>query len=223
MVKFRSLYNDPENRQIHGVVDTPTGPVTIFEPSSEDVRAIMGMQDIIAAFNQESDGDNTLDVSGMTILKEIIPLLTDLEMEEDLTDEEFAEIIENPSIELTDITTMLTDIVTHVYTLMIREFQSNLSLQTLAAMSEDVGDKTLGQYIVQASKTDDGRRQLNDINKQSKKIVELKEHQKDNEETPKEDKIDDTAPVLDPNNYTDSISKDLASRFSEMEEQREDK
>lgn len=98
MVQFNSFYNDPNNRQILEVINTPTGAVTIFEPSKDDVNKIMQLKEMVDAFNQENVDENLLDINGTTILKELIPLLTDLEIDPDMTDEEMAQIIENPTV-----------------------------------------------------------------------------------------------------------------------------
>lgn len=221
MVKFRSLYNDPNDRQILTVVSTPTGQVTIFEPSKDDVQEIMQMQDMVAAFNQQSEEDNTLDIDGTSILRELIPRLTDLEIDPDMSDEEMSQIIENPSLELLEINSVIQDIVTKIYTLMINNFRGELELQKLVNASEEIGDQTLSMYISEATKTDEGRKTIAGINKLSK---EVKDKQGNYNETNEEEKakekkaFDKNAEILKPDSYENSIKDELANRFKDFQE-----
>lgn len=173
MVQFNSFYNDPNNRQILEVINTPTGAVTIFEPSKDDVNKIMQLKEMVDAFNQENVDENLLDINGTTILKELIPLLTDLEIDPDMTDEEMAQIIENPTVELSLITSVLSSVVTNIYTLMIMNFKNNLELPNMVDQTEEISDSALAMFISKQSKTDEGRKQIEEINKQSDKIVKM--------------------------------------------------
>lgn len=173
LVQFNSFYNDPNNRQILEVINTPTGAVTIFEPSKDDVNKIMQLKEMVDAFNQENVDENLLDINGTTILKELIPLLTDLEIDPDMTDEEMAQIIENPTVELSLITSVLSSVVTNIYTLMIMNFKNNLELRNMVDQTEEISDSALAMFISKQSKTDEGRKQIEEINKQSEKIVKM--------------------------------------------------
>ena len=173
LVQFNSFYNDPNNRQILEVINTPTGAVTIFEPSKDDVNKIMQLKEMVDAFNQENADENLLDINGTTILKELIPLLTDLEIDSDMTDEEMAQIIENPTVELSLITSVLSSVVTNIYTLMIMNFKNNLELRNMVDQTEEISDSALAMFISKQSKTDEGRKQIEEINKQSEKIVKM--------------------------------------------------
>lgn len=173
LVQFNSFYNDPNNRQILEVINTPTGAVTIFEPSKDDVNKIMQLKEMVDAFNQENADENLLDINGTTILKELIPLLTDLEIDPDMTDEEMAQIIENPTVELSLITSVLSSVVTNIYTLMIMNFKNNLELRNMVDQTEEISDSALAMFISKQSKTDEGRKQIEEINKQSEKIVKM--------------------------------------------------
>ncbi|PWT39602.1 hypothetical protein DKZ22_10660, partial [Limosilactobacillus reuteri] len=154
MVQFNSFYNDPNNRQILEVINTPTGAVTIFEPSKDDVNKIMQLKEMVDAFNQENADENLLDINGTTILKELIPLLTDLEIDPEMTDEEMAQIIENPTVELSLITSVLSSVVTNIYTLMIMNFKNNLELRNMVDQTEEISDSALAMFISKQSKTD---------------------------------------------------------------------
>lgn len=185
MVQFNSFYNDPNNRQILEVINTPTGAVTIFEPSKDDVNKIMQLKEMVDAFNQENADENLLDINGTTILKELIPLLTDLEIDPEMTDEEMAQIVENPTVELSLITSVLSSVVTNIYTLMIMNFKNNLELRNMVDQTEEISDSALAMFISKQSKTDEGRKQIEEINKQSDKIVKMETAIKQAEEKEK--------------------------------------
>lgn len=185
LVQFNSFYNDPNNRQILEVINTPTGAVTIFEPSKDDVNKIMQLKEMVDAFNQKNVDENLLDINGTTILKELIPLLTDLEIDPDMTDEEMAQIIENPTVELSLITSVLSSVVTNIYTLMIMNFKNNLELRNMVDQTEEISDSALAMFISKQSKTDEGRKQIEEINKQSDKIVKMETAIKQAEEKEK--------------------------------------
>lgn len=185
LVQFNSFYNDPNNRQILEVINTPTGAVTIFEPSKDDVNKIMQLKEMVDAFNQENADENLLDINGTTILKELIPLLTDLEIDPEMTDEEMAQIIENPTVELSLITSVLSSVVTNIYTLMIMNFKNNLELRNMVDQTEEISDSALAMFISKQSKTDEGRKQIEEINKQSDKIVKMETAIKQAEEKEK--------------------------------------
>ena len=185
LVQFNSFYNDPNNRQILEVINTPTGAVTIFEPSKDDVNKIMQLKEMVDAFNQENADENLLDINGTTILKELIPLLTDLEIDPDMTDEEMAQIIENPTVELSLITSVLSSVVTNIYTLMIMNFKNNLELRNMVDQTEEISDSALAMFISKQSKTDEGRKQIEEINRQSDKIVKMETAIKQAEEKEK--------------------------------------
>ena len=204
LVKLRSLRNDPENRNILSIVETPTGQVTVYEPSKEDIQEIMLLDDMVAAFNQESESNN-LDISGATILKELIPRLTDLEIDQDMSDEEMSQIIENPTVELMEIQNILSSVVTNIYSDMFLKFKNELELKQMVDLTENISDKTLGMFIEKASKTDDGRQSILEISKKSK---EIKADQSGDEDLEKD------ATVLDPKSHENEIKQTLEDHFS---------
>lgn len=179
MVKFRSLYNDPENRMIREIIEGATGPITIYEPSQNDIDRIMQMNDMIASFNSEpKDGEEedgmTLNVRGETILKELIPLLTDIEIDEDMTEDEMQKIIENPTIDLLNVMQVLSGIVTQIYTFMILHYRNTVQMEDVMERSEDVRDTTMDRYVSAAAKTDEGRQMLSGLAKSAAEFEQAK-------------------------------------------------
>ena len=179
MVKFRSLYNDPENRMIREIIDGTTGPITIFEPSQSDIDRIMQMNDVVASFNSESkDGEDDdgmmLNVRGETILKELIPLLTDIEIDKDMTEDEMQKIIESPTIDLLNVMQVLSGIVTQIYTFMILRYRNTVQMEDVVERSNDVRDATMDHYVSSAAKTDEGRMMLSGLAQSANELAEAK-------------------------------------------------
>lgn len=216
MVKFRSLYNDPENRNVLSVVNTPTGTVTIFEPSTEDIEAIMQMDDMIAAFNSTADDETTLEISGAPLLRELIPRLTDLEID-DMNDEEIKKVVEHLNVEGNEIMSTLTSIVTHIYTIMLLNFRNELELQNMVNMSEQISDSTMDMYITKAAKTDEGRAQLQKIQEQASTIKKMQAGDKASNDN--NDKVVDMdkASILEPESYTNEVKEGLEGHFSDLD------
>lgn len=220
MVQFKSLYVDPENRPIRAIVDTPTGAVTIFEPTQENVAAIMSLQDMVTAFNQENDGENTLEISGNTIMRELIPRLTDIELDPDMTDEEMAKIIANPTVELNCIIQYLSSIVTNIYKLMILNFKAELELQSLLDLNEETNDQSVAAYVQKAAKTDEGREGLRNIQKASAAYLKSVEGNSEGTEAEEETQaesapvnVDESSEDLDPESYQKGL-KDQLDKFN---------
>lgn len=224
MVKFRSFYNDPENRNIMEIVQTPTGAVTIYEPTTEDIRTIMSLDDAIAAMNQEvnSDEGNTITLHEASILKVLIPRLTDLDME-DLTDDEIDEIIGNLNAEGSLLMASLERVISQIYTLMIINFSNQQMLKKLIDISDDLTDQTLGMYITQAAKTDEGRRQIHELNQQAKKVAKMQKQEEQEMSEKDEDDSDEgvsfnDAPSLDPDVDSKEAKTVIKGHFSGLDE-----
>lgn len=183
MVKFRSLYNDSKNRMVRDVIDSPTGTITIFEPSVENIEAIMQLDDIIASFNQDPDenGEGTLDIDGVTVLRSLIPMLTDLEIEDDMTEEEAEKILENPTLELMQVKEVLEGIVTQIYMFMILRYKNNMEASRMVRRSKDMSDTALVDYISESARSDEGRQKLTELNRQADKVIQMKQAQEDKE------------------------------------------
>ncbi len=174
MVQIASLGG--EERTIRTIVDTPTGKVTVYEPTNEDVEKIMELDDFISALNQDPDEEGndidpdeyeaTLEISGVTVMRELIPLLTDIEVPEELSDEELNKIIEHPTMALTMVKHVLTGIVTDVYKIMILSVQNELKSADLNYVTEQMTRQTMNMVKDQASSTDVGQKAVQEINRQ---------------------------------------------------------
>lgn len=238
-VQLRSLYNDPENRQIIKVIDTSAGQVSIFEPTRDDVEFILAHDDLVEIFDQDwNNGEHDGKLDGATFLLDLLPRLTDLDLG-DITPEEMDKILENPTVDLLAINAVVQGIVNKVYAFMVIGYKNNIQLQRLVNDTEEISDLTLGHYIEEISKTADGREQIKEIMEQSKHLEELKQEvdkseseqdtgNEEQEAKPKSEEqvqFDDgkQADILNPDSYQKSVYENkVASRFADLEASEKD-
>lgn len=233
MVKFESLGNTPNERAVRYVVSSPTGTIKIFEPSKEDISRILSLQDFITNLNQDvEEGDqHMLDISGLTIMRDLIPMLTDIEFDEDMTDEELEKIINNPTVALMEVTKVLTGIMVSVYKMMILEAQNHLIENDMALETAKTENQAAERLMQMASLTDEGREMVKQINVDQSKldnVVELGEFRKEDvedvlaeaglEPTPIADVIKEELPESSkPNDYQDRLYEEkVAAHYKDF-------
>lgn len=119
MVKLKDLQASKE-RVVREIVQTPTGTINIFEPNVEDFDKILTVQ----REKGVKDGD-TVDFDGAVVIREIFPILTDLELGE-LTDEEIEEILAEPSIYLLATQNYVSQIITEINSLFMQRIKTEL-------------------------------------------------------------------------------------------------
>lgn len=145
MVQFSELMNHKKNRQVREVVFVKGESIHIYEPSKEDVEIIVGLQERFA----KNDKDKTkISVTGEDLVSILFPLLTNVEGMEKLSKEEIAEIVENPSLALTQASHVIEGIVTEVYKMTIlsarnRILETDFRMESVRTTSEIV-EKALG-------------------------------------------------------------------------------
>ena len=145
MVQFRDLMNNKKNRQVREVVFVKGESIHIYEPSKEDVEIIVGLQERFA----KSDKDKTkISVTGEDLVSILFPLLTNVEGMDKLSKEEIAEIVDNPSLALTQASHVIEGIVTEVYKMTIlsarnRILETDFRMESVRTTSEIV-EKALG-------------------------------------------------------------------------------
>lgn len=137
--------NHKKNRQVREVVFVKGESIHIYEPSKEDVEIIVGLQERFA----KNDKDKTkISVTGEDLVSILFPLLTNVEGMEKLSKEEIAEIVENPSLALTQASHVIEGIVTEVYKMTIlsarnRILETDFRMESVRTTSEIV-EKALG-------------------------------------------------------------------------------
>ena len=204
MVQFRDLMNNKKNRQVREVVFVKGESIHIYEPSKEDVEIIVGLQERFA----KSDKDKTkISVTGEDLVSILFPLLTNVEGMEKLSKEEIAEIVDNPSLALTQASHVIEGIVTEVYKMTIlsarnRILETDFRMESVRTTSEIV-EKALGL----ANRDGKTGQLLDKIKTATEKVESLKDvrEKRDNQSvlTPPVDKINvDNTPKLSKHSTT---------------------
>lgn len=140
-VHFRKLKNDQENRNVRAVIMNGSEHINVYEPSLKDVRAIIDAQE---GWVSVEDGVN---ISDEDVLKKLIPMLTDIEGMEDMTDEEIMDVANNPSVAFlsvqSEIQSIIIEIYRHIVVLSRRQLQdADFELETMLTQKESF-DRTI--------------------------------------------------------------------------------
>ena len=140
-VHFRKLKNDQENRSVRAVIMNGSEHINVYEPSLKDVRAIIDAQE---GWVSVEDGVN---ISDEDVLKKLIPMLTDIEGMEDMTDEEILDVANNPSVSFlsvqSEIQSIIIEIYRHIVVLSRRQLQdADFELETMLTQKESF-DRTM--------------------------------------------------------------------------------
>lgn len=115
--------------------------INVYEPSLKDVRAIIDAQE---GWVSVEDGVN---ISDEDVLKKLIPMLTDIEGMEDMTDEEILDVANNPSVSFlsvqSEIQSIIIEIYRHIVVLSRRQLQdADFELETMLTQKESF-DRTI--------------------------------------------------------------------------------
>lgn len=172
MVKLKSLKNDPNSRTVRAIVDSPFGQIRVFEPTTEDIDAIINLQDIITAFNEESgeveeNEEGILDISELTVVQELFPRLTDLEIDY-MSDEEIQDVISHPNLALAQVKLIIAGIISDVYKMIILTMNARLKEEDLKENSTQVKDKVMGITMERLTKSEKGKEILDAMNEAEK-------------------------------------------------------
>lgn len=174
LVKFKNLKSDPNNRTVRAVVDSPYGQIKVFEPTTEDVEEIINLQDIISAFNEDNneeeireDLEQVLDISAVTVVKDLFPRLTDIEVDY-MSDEEVQDIISHPNLALTQVKLIISGIISDIYKMMILSMGNRLKDMDLSNQSLKVQEKVMNTTIERLSETEEGKEVLEAMDETAK-------------------------------------------------------
>lgn len=183
MVQFNNLKNVEEEKKIIATIQSPTGPINIFEPTADDTAAIMNMHELVDYFNadHDSDDDDVIPITGVRVVRDLYPRLTDIEGFDDLSDEDIQQVIDNPTQALMTVNAYINQLIYRTYTLMVLTYKNNLYLQHMENLVADVSDETMNMIIETASKTDEGRDAIEGLSKSTEALQkeELKKNEKD--------------------------------------------
>ena len=235
MVKLQSLKNDPKKRVIYRVVDTPTGQITIYEPTKDDIKKIIELQDEIASYNE--DNELELEIAGYTVMRELIPMLTDIEIDPEMSDDEVRDIADNPTLALLTVTHVLEGIVSDVYKMLILQTVNGIKNDDIEVLVDEMKDQVSGSLIERMSKTEDGREAAAEVAQETMRLVNAKQNEYIEDEMTKaevvkeleedqaveeivnedEDTSDEPVVVDEPSiSYEDRIKSKFQANYSEL-------
>ena len=190
MVNINKLYNNQNNRIVRATVTMSGETVKIFEPSLSDFDKILELQ------QQYIEDTSEFEVKAVDVIKSIIPMLTDIEGMEDISDEELEEIINNPTLLLLSVVDELEVILFEVYKTVISsnkkhvtemEFKTDMyqfnadSFNRIINSVEARDDENLTGKIKELSKTVEEAYEANDQKELKGKVAELKDYLAKNE------------------------------------------
>lgn len=140
-VHFRKLKNDQENRSIRAVIMNGSEHIKVYEPSLNDVKAIIDAQE---GWVSVEEGVN---ISDEDVLRKLIPMLTDIEGMEEMSDEEILDVANNPSVSFlsiqSEIQAIIIEIYRHIVILSRRQIQdADFELETMLTQKESF-DRTI--------------------------------------------------------------------------------
>lgn len=121
VIKFTDL-KAPKERYVREMVSSPKGNIRIYEPALADIETIIEIQNNKGQFD-EATGMMAFDEN--VVIREIFPVLTDLDMS-DISDEEMQDVIDNPSIYLLAIQNIVSQIVTEINNMVLQRIKSEL-------------------------------------------------------------------------------------------------
>ena len=149
-VQAKNLISRKGNRAIRKSVFTSNGDsIIIYEPTREDIAKIMEMQERWVQ-NQTADGLE-FEPDQYQVIRELFPLLTDIEGLEDLTDEEIQELDENPNILFMQAAQVVQQIIAEVFSLIVLNYDKSIAeAEAIIATNTSVLN-TIQNTVVQAS------------------------------------------------------------------------
>lgn len=173
MVQFIDLMNKKENRQVREIVFIKGETIRVFEPSKDDIDAIIALQ---GEFIKElEDGGSKVSITGEQIIKTLFPLLTDVSGMDGLSEEEIDEVIQNPSLALLQASHAIEGIVTEVYKMTILSARNRLLESDLALEDARTTNEMLVKILGLAEREGKTKQMVDNIKKASEGLELAKE------------------------------------------------
>lgn len=149
-VQAKNLISRKGNRAIRKSVFTSNGDsIIIYEPTRDDIAKIMEMQERWVQ-NQTADGLE-FEPDQYQVIRELFPLLTDIEGLEELTDEEIQELDENPNILFMQAAQVVQQIIAEVFSLIVLNYDKSIAESEAIIATNTSVLNTIQNTVVQAS------------------------------------------------------------------------
>lgn len=149
-VQAKNLISRKGNRAIRKSVFTSNGDsIIVYEPTREDIAKIMEMQERWVK-NQTADGLE-FEPDQYQVIRELFPLLTDIEGLEELTDEEIQELDENPNILFMQAAQVVQQIIAEVFSLIVLNYDKSIAESEAIIATNNSVLNTIQNTVIQAS------------------------------------------------------------------------
>lgn len=149
-VQAKNLISRKGNRAIRKSVFTSNGDsIIIYEPTREDIAKIMEMQERWVQ-NQTADGLE-FEPDQYQVIRELFPLLTDIEGLKELTDEEIQELDENPNILFMQAAQVVQQIIAEVFSLIVLNYDKSIAESEAIIATNNSVLNTIQNTVIQAS------------------------------------------------------------------------
>ncbi|WP_172412760.1 hypothetical protein, partial [Ligilactobacillus salivarius] len=118
-----------------------------------------------------------LEIAGYTVMRELIPMLTDIEIDPEMSDDEVREIADNPTLALLTVTHVLEGIVSDVYKMLILQTVNGIKNDDIEVLVDEMKDQVSGSLIERMSKTEDGREAAAEVAQETMRLVNAKQNE----------------------------------------------
>ena len=126
-----------------------------------------------------------LEIAGYTFMRELIPMLTDIEIDPEMSDDEVRDIADNPTLALLTVTHVLEGIVSDVYKMLILQTVNGIKNDDIEVLVDEMKDQVSGSLIERMSKTEDGREAAAEVAQETMRLVNAKQNEYIEEEMTK--------------------------------------
>lgn len=165
-INITGLKVDQAQKRTRDLINTPQGTIEIYEPTMEDMQKIIDMQ------KGEGFESGVVSFDGITVIRELFPLLTNITIGENLTDEELTNIIENPSVHFLIAQQVIAQIVSESNKLYAERMKTEL-MKTESTMAQVELLNSIPALIVENAKSEGKVAEL--VDKAEKAGKELEE------------------------------------------------
>lgn len=165
MVNFKDLRNNPNNRKVRNVIMSGAETIRVFEPSKDDTQKIIEMQE---RFIQDGD---TVEITGATVIRELFPLLTDIQGLDDLTDEEVEQILEEPGLALTQVQQEIEIIITEVYKTILLHSRKQLQNADFSIEAYRINSESADRILAINARENPDSKSVDEMQKQIEKML----------------------------------------------------
>ncbi|MEH7207620.1 hypothetical protein V7094_15480 [Priestia megaterium] len=189
-INISGLTTPKDQRKVREYINTPQGAIEIYEPTLEDVNAIIDIQ-------RESGFDfnsQFVEFDENVLLTKIFPLLSNIETG-DLSAEELQKIVDNPSIHLMIAQNLIAQIISEANKLFAENLKAELASAETALAQSDLVNSIPHIINEHAKRDDDIREALEEINSVTDEVLNLLDDEDEPEQEQTEVKEDDELPV----------------------------